>query len=55
MNAGNRTSKLALPQRRSAMVNTVIFVAGIAGPLLLLAAGLWAVFNLVRFLVGILG
>jgi hypothetical protein len=53
MRADEQSSKWTMPRRRSAIVDAAIHVAGMVGPLLLVAAGLWLVFNLVRFLVGI--
>lgn len=52
MYTGERSGKRTVPRRLAAMVDTAIHAVGIGGPLLLAAAGLWLVFNLVRFLVG---
>ena len=52
MSANDRNIKLDLQRRLSAVLEAVFYVVGVAVPLLLLATGLWLVFNLIRFLVG---
>jgi hypothetical protein len=53
MYTDERRSKQTVPRRLAAIVDGATHAVGIVGPLLLVAAGLWLVFNLARFLVGI--